>query len=73
MTITDEQDAAAGPGTDGGNGEVGTEACSRCGRRDGALVHAGWAEWPADVLRRIGASGGAHLREVLVHAACAAA
>jgi hypothetical protein len=73
MTITDEQDGAAEPAANGGGGDAGAEACSRCGRRDGALVHAGWAEWPADVLRRIGASNDVHLHEVLVHPGCAAA
>ncbi len=69
MTIAEERGGTM-PGTAGDG--LGTEACNRCGRRDGQLVHAGWAEWPADVLRRIGASNDVHLREVLVHPACAA-
>jgi hypothetical protein len=69
MTIAEGLDGAA-PGT---AVVAGAEACGRCGRGDGQLVHAGWAEWPDDVLRRIGASNDVHLREILVHPTCAAA
>jgi hypothetical protein len=71
MTIAEGLNGAA-PGTAAHDG-AGAEACSRCGRGDGQLVHAGWADWPDDVLRRIGASNDVHLREVLVHPTCAAA